>query len=185
MTPPLIADPAARRRIARMLRAALAIAWAGAAVVTHLPAPSGSDDPATREAVRGVWVAAANAARQLGAWLPDLLVELARPIASDKTIHLVISFALALLWLAARAVDKGTSRRATGIVVVVLVIYAALGELVQGITGRIADVGDVIANTAGAVLGAAAIHFGVWLWRRYWMPSSQPKTMPISASSSA
>ena len=135
--------------------------------------------------MRGVWLAAAEAARQLGAWVPDVVVELARPIASDKTIHLAISLALAWLWLAARAVDEGTSRRATTVVVAVLVVYAAVGEVVQGVTGRIADVGDVVANAAGAVLGAAAVHAGVWLWRRYWMPSSQPKTMPISASSSA
>lgn len=186
MTTPLVVDPIRRRRIATSLRVGLATAWAGAALVTHLPSPSGSgDDPATREAVRGIWVMAAETARQLGAWVPDLIVEVMRPIAGDKVIHVALSFALAWLWLAARAVTKGTSRRATLAVIGVLVVYAAVGEITQGMTGRIADVGDVIANAAGAVLAAGAIHVGEWWWRRYWMPSSQPKTMPISASSSA
>ena len=186
MTPPLIADPTRRRRVTWALRTTLAATWAVAAVVTHLPSPSGSgDDPATREAVRGIWLSAADAARQLGAFVPDLIVELARPIANDKSIHLGISFALAALWLGSRAVAKGTTRRATALVVSVLVIYAAVGEMLQGVTGRIADVGDVVANAAGAALGAAAVHAIVWLCYRYWIPSSQPKTMPISASSSA
>lgn len=186
MTPPLVVDPTRRRRLAWSIRLLLAATWLVAAVATHLPAPSGSgSDPATREAVRGVWLVAGETARRVGAWVPDLVVELARPFASDKTIHLGISLALAMLWLAARAVATGTSRRASAAVVAALIVYAIVGELLQGMTGRIPDVGDVIANAAGAVLGAFAVHAAVWFLLRYGKTQNPPKTIPISASSSA
>jgi VanZ family protein len=43
------------------------------------------------------------------------------------------------------------------IIVTTLSIYAIVSELAQGLMGRYADVGDVIANLAGAIVGAAAV----------------------------
>jgi hypothetical protein len=148
-----------RARVVVALRAALAVSWFGAAVITHLPAPKGvAGAPGAQRAVTGVWQAAGRAARWLGRLVPDGLIDLVSPFVSDKTIHFGISLVLAFLWAAIRATDGRLDRRSAAAIAVVLTLYAGLSELAQSAMGRIADPGDFLANALGAVLGVLGVY---------------------------
>ena len=75
----------------------------------------------------------------------------ATPPGVDKLVHAALFAALALTgrW-------AGVSRT---VLVAVLVLYAAVSEVVQGLIGRDAAVGDWIADVVGLLLALA-----VWEW---------------------
>ena len=77
----------------------------------------------------------------------------ASPPGVDKVVHLLLFAALALTgrWAGARAGALG----------VLLVVYAALSEVVQGVSAleRSASVADWVADTVGVLAGLAA-----WAW---------------------
>jgi VanZ family protein len=69
----------------------------------------------------------------------------------DKLLHFTAYFGLA--GMAAWSIK---SRRTLVLAVLGLIAFGGLLEIVQGMTGRDADVLDEVANTLGAVLGALA-----------------------------
>jgi hypothetical protein len=73
------------------------------------------------------------------------------PVGVDKLVHASLFAALALTGLWA-----GVSRV---VLVPVLVLYGAGSEVVQGLIGRDAAVGDWVADVGGVLLGLLA-----WLW---------------------
>jgi hypothetical protein len=77
------------------------------------------------------------------------------PPGVDKVVHASLFLALALSgrW-------AGVGR---GVLTGVLVGYAAVSEVVQGMIGRDASVGDLVADVAGILLGLIAWH---WLAHR-------------------
>jgi hypothetical protein len=77
------------------------------------------------------------------------------PPGVDKVIHASLFAALALTgrW-------AGVAR---GVLASVLVLYAAASEVIQGLIGRDATVGDLLADVVGSFLGLLVWH---WLSRR-------------------
>src|SRR3954470_22325557 len=77
------------------------------------------------------------------------------PPGVDKLVHASLFAALALTgrW-------AGLPR---GVLAPVLVLYAASSEVIQGLVGRDAAVGDLLADVVGVLLGLLAWH---WLARR-------------------
>ena len=75
----------------------------------------------------------------------------ASPPGVDKLVHATLFGALALTgrW-------AGLAR---GVLVPVLVFYAAASEVIQGLIGRDAAVGDLLADVVGVLLGLL-----VWQW---------------------
>jgi hypothetical protein len=73
------------------------------------------------------------------------------PVGVDKLVHASLFAALALTGLWA-----GVSRV---VLVPVLVLYGAGSEVIQGLIGRDAAVGDWVADVVGVLLGLLA-----WLW---------------------
>ncbi len=77
----------------------------------------------------------------------------ASPPGVDKVVHLLLFAALAVTgrWAGARA----------GVLGVLLVVYAAVSEVVQGVSAleRSASVADWVADTVGVLAGLAA-----WAW---------------------
>jgi len=73
------------------------------------------------------------------------------PPGVDKIVHASLFFALAISgrW-------AGVGR---GVLAGALVAYAAVSEVVQGMVGRDAAVGDLVADVAGVLLGLLA-----WQW---------------------
>ena len=77
------------------------------------------------------------------------------PPGVDKLVHATLFAALAL-----------TGRRAgisRAVLAAVLVLYAASSEVIQGLIGRDAAVGDLLADVVGVLIGLLAWH---WLARR-------------------
>jgi hypothetical protein len=77
------------------------------------------------------------------------------PVGVDKLVHASLFAALAVTGLWA-----GVSRV---VLVPVLVLYGAASEVIQGLIGRDAAVGDWVADVVGVLLGLLAWH---WLGRR-------------------
>jgi VanZ family protein len=77
------------------------------------------------------------------------------PPGVDKIVHASLFAALALTgrW-------AGVAR---GVLASVLVLYAAASEVIQGLIGRDAAVGDLLADVFGVLLGLLVWH---WLGRR-------------------
>jgi hypothetical protein len=77
------------------------------------------------------------------------------PVGVDKLVHASLFAALAVTgrW-------AGVSRV---VLVPVLVLYGAASEVIQGLIGRDAAVGDWVADVVGVLLGLLAWH---WLARR-------------------
>jgi len=77
------------------------------------------------------------------------------PPGTDKLVHATLFAALALTgrW-------AGIARP---VLASVLVLYAASSEVVQGLIGRDAAVGDLLADVVGVLIGLLAWH---WLARR-------------------
>jgi VanZ family protein len=77
------------------------------------------------------------------------------PPGVDKLVHATLFAALAL--------SGRWAGLARGVLVPVLVLYAAASEVIQGLIGRDAAVGDLLADVAGVLLGLLAWQ---WLARR-------------------
>lgn len=105
--------------------------------------------------------------RTISLWAPPLVIMAAifvlshqpvliQPPGSDKLVHLLAYAALAFAW--GRSLSgSGWPRRATFLgAALVAVTYGVSDEWHQSfVVGRDASVGDVLADTAGAWLGAA------------------------------
>lgn len=119
--------------------------------------------------------------RRLMLWLPPLvymaaifLVSAARdplPTVSrtvwDKLLHVVEYAGLAVLLARGFAGERRSPRVALGLAIVVASAYAASDEWHQWfVPGRSSDVRDWIADTIGAILGAALYVSGGWSLRR-------------------
>ena len=162
----------ARRALALLCRLALGATLLASAVALHLPAPSGVSGQRQAD-VRGVWTGFGRLARALGGLLPDVDTELSLDWigGGDKVIHFALFFALALFWTSARALSRTLGRRSALTIFCVLALYAAVGEAAQALEGRIADVGDWVANVIGAAIGVGA----VWIAWRALRRSSKPE----------
>ena len=79
----------------------------------------------------------------------------------DKLLHFTAYFGLAGM-----AAWSLKSRRALVLAVLGLIAFGGLLEIVQGMTGRDADVLDEVANSLGAVLGALTGLALIWLVER-------------------
>jgi VanZ family protein len=77
------------------------------------------------------------------------------PPGVDKLVHATLFAALAL--------SGRWAGLARGVLAPVLVLYAAASEVIQGLIGRDAAVGDLLADVVGVLLGLLAWH---WLARR-------------------
>jgi VanZ family protein len=99
------------------------------------------------------------------------------PSNSDKGLHWLAYLGLAVLVV--RALTRGLSRRITlgvaAAAVAITVAYGATDELHQTfVPGRTGDIYDLLADTAGAVVGTAAcVLWGSVSKRRYNRPSSR------------
>lgn len=143
------------RRRATWICRGLLVAWLTAVLAAlHWPVPS-SVGPEHEAAVRGVWRGAADLLSVAGAWMPDSSL----PVGGDKVVHGLLFAPAGLLWSLAR---KLSHRRAGRVVLPALLGIAVLSELVQTLSGRIADPADVVANVAGAGAGWVLVRL---LWR--------------------
>jgi len=79
----------------------------------------------------------------------------------DKLLHFTAYFGLAGM-----AAWSLKSRRTLVLAVLGLIVFGGLLEIVQGMTGRDADVLDEVANSLGAVLGASTGLLLMWLVER-------------------
>jgi len=77
------------------------------------------------------------------------------PPGVDKIVHASL--------FAALAVTGRWAGVARGVLATVLVLYAAASEVIQGLIGRDAAVGDLLADVVGVLLGLLVWH---WLGRR-------------------
>ncbi|MFL6097451.1 MAG: VanZ family protein, partial [Blastococcus sp.] len=77
------------------------------------------------------------------------------PPGVDKLVHATVFAALAL--------SGRWAGLARGVLVPLLVLYAAASEVIQGLIGRDAAVGDLLADVVGVLLGLLAWQ---WLARR-------------------
>ena len=146
-----------RRRVSLWLaRAALVSALGLELLALHFPAPSGVR-PAAREEVRGAWTLAGGIARAAAAFVPDRLADAVEPLVDDKTIHFLLFLPLGALSALERRLKGASSARVAALLVLGLAVYAALGEASQVLGGRIADIGDFVANVLGAVVGVLGV----------------------------
>lgn len=88
------------------------------------------------------------------------------PGGSDKLLHFVAYAGLAYLlalWQSVRGpMTAGRYAAALGL----LALYAPLDELLQGPVGRDPDIGDCLADWAGACAGLLALHLTSRVWNR-------------------
>ena len=142
-----------RRFFVLCTRLSIAFWIAVTMVVLHVPGPSGFESESTQESVRGAWASAGSVASSLGALVPDIL----DPLFDDKTIHFGLFFVLAALFALERVLVRRLDRRSAAAIMAGLMLYAAGGEALQGAMGRIADLGDWVANVLGVLAGFAAV----------------------------
>jgi VanZ family protein len=78
---------------------------------------------------------------------------------ADKYIHVTFHFVFTLLWFLYLRQQNGSHRKVLLRIFLTSLIYGILIEIAQGLftTTRTADVTDVLANTAGAMIAAAII----------------------------
>jgi len=143
-----------------MLLAALLLELAA----THLPTPSGVGEESAED-VRGAWSALGTIGRAAASFVPDVVGALVRPIADDKTVHVLLFLPLGLLWALERRLVGKLDARTAAILVLSLAVYAAVGESSQALVGRIAEVGDWVANCVGAALGVGVGYLLTRSWR--------------------
>ena len=149
-----------RRRIVLATRLVLVGTWLATAVITHLPGPSGSSDPARASQIRAVWQAFGRFARALASPFTGLRdgSSSVGALFDDKAIHFALTLMLAFAWSLSRAVAGRLPRRHATVIAVALIGYAGVSELLQTVIGRIADPGDFFAAALGAVVGTGAIY---------------------------
>ncbi len=113
--------------------------------------------------------------RRIDAWLvpPALLVVIYGELAHshliaavefdvwDKLLHFTAYFGLALMTTIAVRADRRALWWAVG-----LVVLGGVLEILQGLTGRDADIFDELANTIGVAAGLAAGWAGIAVLRR-------------------
>ena len=84
---------------------------------------------------------------------------------SDKTMHWLAYLGLVfLVWLAVSPYDKVNWRKAkVWVILAVIVWYGAIDEWLQSYVGRGAEVNDILADTAGALVGLGLLSiFSFW-----------------------
>lgn len=124
-----------------------------------LPTMPESETPPERRAGSRIWTRAAATAWTLlilvlctipGRDLPDIQI-----VSADKIGHIGIFAVFGWLWM--RTSPPSELDRHFKYVLLLGVAYAVLTEVYQGLLpfGRVPDVWDALANTAGLVIGAA------------------------------
>lgn len=97
---------------------------------------------------------------------------------ADKWVHMALFFGLVQLWLMPQYLRRiSLSKKTAWLVVLLAVCYGIAIEIVQGnfTANRSADPWDVLADTAGAVLGLLLLP---WVVRRFILPQSQGSSAP-------
>ncbi len=124
-------------------------------VVTHLPAPSAfgaSEADLSRRVARGAWHTVGEVVHGVLDHLPDAPA-LLDPLRSDKTIHVLLFVGPGFFW----ALTFGGRLRARSALVLLglLAAWAGLDEGSQHVVSRDGELGDWLANVAGATIGVA------------------------------
>lgn len=97
---------------------------------------------------------------------------------ADKWVHMALFFVLLQLWLMPNYLRSNAVEKKTGWLALLLaVLYGITIEIVQGnfTANRSADPWDVLADTAGAILGLLLLP---WVVRRFILPQSQGSSAP-------
>ena len=139
-----------------IVRAAFVLALGVELLVLHFPVPEAVDRPRQRD-VRGAWETAARVGRAGGRLVPPALDPWLEPIPGDKAAHFLLFLPLGVLAAAERRRHAPLGLRRAGLVTLALVLYAAAGEVAQGIYGRQAELLDAVANALGAICGVSFV----------------------------
>lgn len=85
----------------------------------------------------------------------DSLLEL------DKLIHLILFFVFVILWALALEQRSAFTFNKKIILLVIAIVYGIFIEYIQSVThyGRSYELGDVIANTIGSIIGVVTVGF--------------------------